>query len=589
VVAVPDERRQFHILYRDFLFRILDLELLASRGEAQRLLAQFAALLAAFSLTFAIYFVPRYGLSTLPFAEIGRLGWVDQDLLIATTMAIAGMFTVLAWNNVLPDRRDCLILGLLPVRTRTVFLAKVAALGTALGVAVTALNVFTGLAYPFAIAPPGGGTVGVLRAFGAFWATMFAAALLVCCALLAIQGIAANLLSYRLFLKLSSVLQLAAFFGILGVYFLKPPFTAGIGWLPSFWFLGLFQRLNGSRDFDVLADQALRSLCIVCPLAIAVFSLAFGSYNRRIVEQPDIAPADRSRPALRLVAFLATRLQPGSVERAILLFTARTMARSRHHRLLLAAYGGIGLAVALAYGRELLYGSSSFERLWYNPRWNQPNAPLLAGSLVLVFFAVIGARAVFSQPIALKANWIFRITAVRSSAEYFAAARQSLFALVVAPILFAWAVLFLAIWPADPALRHVAILVVAGILMVQLSLHGFRKIPFACSYLPGKANMHVKLGLVGIGFLFITTQAVELEFQALGNTEAYVVLLAVLLVWAAWAYRRNVSSPEAEILFDEVAPSDIEALNLGDRGPRGGKHLERPPLEIPNNPFSLEQ
>ena len=201
---MPDERRQFHILYRDFLFRILDLELLASRGEAQRLLAQFAALLAAFSLTFAIYFVPRYGLSTLPFAEIGRLGWVDQDLLIATTMAIAGMFTVLAWNNVLPDRRDCLILGLLPVRTRTVFLAKVAALGTALGVAVTALNVFTGLAYPFAIAPPGGGTVGVLRAFGAYWATMFAAALLVCCALLAIQGIAANLLSYRLFLKLSS-------------------------------------------------------------------------------------------------------------------------------------------------------------------------------------------------------------------------------------------------------------------------------------------------------------------------------------------------------------------------------------------------
>ena len=55
--GVPFGPRQFRILYRDFLFRIVDLELLASRGEAQRLLAQFAALLAAFSLTFSIYSV----------------------------------------------------------------------------------------------------------------------------------------------------------------------------------------------------------------------------------------------------------------------------------------------------------------------------------------------------------------------------------------------------------------------------------------------------------------------------------------------------------------------------------------------------
>ena len=514
---MPDQRHQFRILYRDFLFRILDLELLASRGEAQRLLGQFAALLAAFSLTFTIYFVPRYGLSTLPFAAISRLGWVDQDLLIATTMAIAGMFTILAWNNVLPDRRDCLVLGLLPVRPRTVFLAKGAALGTAFGVAVTALNIFTGLAYPFAIASPASGAAGVLRAFGAFWITMFAAGLFTCCALLAVQALAANLLRYRLFLKLSSFLQLSAFFVILGVYFLKPPFAEGMQWLPSFWFLGLFQKLNGSREFDALAALAVRALCLACPLAMISFPLAFGRYNRRIVEQPDIAPSDRSRPALRLVGFLAAKFVPRQVERAILLFTVRTIARSRHHRLLLAAYGGIGLAVALAYARDLLYGSHSFERLWFNPRWNQPNAPLLVGSLVLLFFAVIGARAVFSQPIALPANWIFRITAVHPPKAYFAAVRKSLSVLVVFPLLVACAALFLAIWPADPALRHVMVLAVAGMVMVQFSLHGFRKIPFACSYLPGKANLHVKLGLFGIGFLFITSQAIELEFRSLSE------------------------------------------------------------------------
>jgi hypothetical protein len=560
---MPDEGRQFRILYRDFLFRILDLELLASRGEAQRLLGQFAALLAAFSFTFTIYFVPRYGLSTLPWEKLSRLGWVDQDLLVATTMAVAGMFTVLAWNNVLPDRRDCLVFGLLPVRPRTIFLAKFAALATALGVAVVALNIFTGVAYPFAIADPGAGTAAVLRAFGAYWTTMFAAGLFVCCALLAVQAVAAILLPYRLFLRLSSFLQMAAFFVILGVYFLKPPYRAGVMWSPSFWFLGLFQKLDGRGGFDALAALAQHAMLAVCPPAIAIFSLAFRRYNRRIVEQPDIAPSDRSRPAMRLAGWCAAKLVPRPIERAVLLFTARTIVRSRHHRLLLAAYGGIGLAAALAYTRDLLYGSRSYERLWSNPRWNQPNAPLLVGSLVLLFFAVMGARAVFSQPVALRANWIFRMTAVERAAAYFAAVRKSLLALVVVPILLAWAVLFFAIWPPGPALRHMVILAVAGFLMVQFSLNGFRKIPFACSYLPGKANIHVKLGLFAVGFLFVTSLAVELEYWSLSNTGTYVWLVAILLAVSVWAYRRNVASPGDEILFDEVPPSDIEALNFG--------------------------
>jgi predicted permease len=584
-----EERRQFRILYRDFLFRILDLELLASRGEAQRLLTQFAALLAAFSFTFSIYFVPRYGLSNLPWEKLSQLGWVDQDLLIATTMAIAGMFTVLAWNNVLPDRRDCLIFGLLPVRTRTIFLAKLAALATALGVAIAALNIFSGIAYPFAIAAPGGGAMAVLRAFAAYWTAMLAAGLAVCCALLAVQALAANLLTYRLFLKLSSVLQMAAFFAILGLYFLKPPYRQGLTWVPSFWFLGLFQKLNGTPGFDSLAARALDVLAAVCPLALVAFSLAFVRHNRRIVEQPDIAPSDRSRPAMRLVSWFAAKLIPRTVERAVLLFTARTIARSRHHRLLLAAYGGIGLAVALAYARDLLYGAHSYERLWSNPQWNRPNPELLVGSLTMLFFAMIGARAVFSQPIALRSNWIFRLTAVQRAANYFAAVRKSLFALIAVPVLAAWSALFFAIWPANPAARHIVFLAAAALLMAQLLLARFRKIPFACSYLPGKANLHVKLGLYAIGFLFVTSLAIELEYKALGNARTYVILLGILLAWTLWAYRRNVSAADDEILFDEVPPSEIESLNLRDRGPRGGKPVILPPPEIPRTPFSLEQ
>ena len=81
----------------------------------------------------------------MPFEKLIGPVRIEQEFLIASTMAIAGLFSVLAWNTVLPDRRDCLVLGLLPVRVRTIFLAKVAAIATALGVSVAAINIFTGL------------------------------------------------------------------------------------------------------------------------------------------------------------------------------------------------------------------------------------------------------------------------------------------------------------------------------------------------------------------------------------------------------------------------------------------------------------
>ena len=238
---MPDERQQFRILYRDFLFRIVDLELLARAEKRNACWRSWRPLLAAFSFTFTIYFVPRYGLSTLPLGETepARLG--DQDLLMATTMAIAGMFTVLAWNNVLPDRRDRLILGLLPVRPRTVLLAKLAALGTALGVAVAALNAVHGARISFRDRAAGrrhdGGAVWIRRVLGRD----------------AGRGIRGVLRSAGAAgaggpsSELSAVpedLQRPADGGLLrlaGRVFLKPPYQPG-HLVADFWFLGLFQK-----------------------------------------------------------------------------------------------------------------------------------------------------------------------------------------------------------------------------------------------------------------------------------------------------------------------------------------------------------
>ena len=95
--------------------------------------------------------------------------WFAQAVLFSTSMAITGVFTLLLWDALFPDHRDCLILGAMPIRVRAVFGAKLAALGAALGLAVLALNCFTGLVCPFLIVPGAAAMLSAVRDFAAYW------------------------------------------------------------------------------------------------------------------------------------------------------------------------------------------------------------------------------------------------------------------------------------------------------------------------------------------------------------------------------------------------------------------------------------
>lgn len=133
-----DPRRQFGVLYFSFLRRTIDLDVLSAQGDGNKLLIQFVALLGAFSLVYSISAVPQYWLSTLSPKQLALAGVGDQEFLIATTMAVVGIFATLSWGAVFADRRDVQVLGLLPVRDRTIFSAKVASIATGLIVSVVA-------------------------------------------------------------------------------------------------------------------------------------------------------------------------------------------------------------------------------------------------------------------------------------------------------------------------------------------------------------------------------------------------------------------------------------------------------------------
>ena len=85
--------QQFLVLYRQFLFHVVDLELMSASGDVSKLLGQFGALLAAFSFLLAGS-ARGYAQSTAPPSEVLISAWGAEQFLISTTTLAVGIFAV---------------------------------------------------------------------------------------------------------------------------------------------------------------------------------------------------------------------------------------------------------------------------------------------------------------------------------------------------------------------------------------------------------------------------------------------------------------------------------------------------------------
>jgi hypothetical protein len=185
--------------------------------------------------------------------------------------------------------------------------------------------------------------------------------------------------------------------------------------------------------------------------------------------------------------------------------------------------------------------------------------------LLLLAVSVAGTRAIFVLPQTLQANWIFRITAIQQPAQYSRATRKALLVLAALPVLLGATICYFTIWPGRPALEHMIVLMLAGTLIAELSLHQFRKIPFACSWLPGGSQFKLKLGIWMLIFVVFASLLTGIEFWAMQRPARFVVFAAFLALAVRWAMRRNTEfaeSPANRLQFDEVPPAEIFALDL---------------------------
>jgi hypothetical protein len=535
---------QFRVLYRQFLLRVVDLEALSIKADVIGFLGQFAGVIIMFSLIFSA-------------AAFGDALHVERSL-ISTTMLAVGLVTVISWDATFPDRRDVMVLSPLPVAPLTILMTKVTASASVLGLTVLALNPVPGIVCALTLGTQRGMHGGVLRSFAGYWFTMVAASVFLYCSVLTVQGLAALLLPRRVFLRLSAILQIAAFFLFLGTNFFQPEITTAsamaahenhqlLAWLPSFWFNALCDKLSGSSLSAPmwLVWRAWIGLGIAVFGASASLLLCYVRTLRKTVEEPDLIPSARGP---RWAIWFGN-----SLKTAVVLFCIRSLTRSRQHRVILAFYLALVFAIALSTMRAVLRTSAP----------HTLTANFILATFLMMTYAVVGFRSVFSLPLSLNANWVLRITEMHPTRDYVAATRWSLILFAVVPICSISAVLSLSFRPLHQAMASLPILALVGLILADLSLIGFYKIPFTCSYLPGKTNIQFIFWGFPILFFPLAMSMSEYEKNALNDPFRLILMASVLIVTEAglWAFNRH-RAASAVLYFEELPLEVVTTLRL---------------------------
>jgi CubicO group peptidase (beta-lactamase class C family) len=403
---------------------------------------------------------------------------------------------------------------------------------------------------------------GPIRSFFAYWIAMTASGAFMFCCILGLQGLTAQFLPRRWFLRISACLQFATFcLLICGYFLLSNParvLVTGatswwISWIPSYWFEGLYQQLSGSLHPALLpfAQRAWIGLLIAVGATAVAYAASYFRTLRRIVEDPDVSPGWQSRWLPRF---------GGAFETAIVQFSIRSLFRSRQHRMIFAFY----LGVAFACGVLFLNSPQAISGQITADAWEPLSAALLGATILLVGFWVVGVRTVFSLPLDLRANWLFRVMPFAAGRGCCRGRRRALMALSIAPALVLAAVL-LSRWPWRPAAAHLAVLAFLGIAVAEFSWEGVQKIPFTCSYLPGKSKLHLMFWIWIFLLISLITGAALNERRALENPLGTAGVLAALGIAALIAILRNnlLARPRyAELRYEELPADHLQSLGL---------------------------
>ena len=579
------------LLTAHFLRRLIDDDLISPNADRHESLSMIGAMLVSMGLFVSVIASMRYLFNpwlTPAMASVSALG--DHFLYTSAAMTATALLTLLVWDGLAVDARDASVLGAMPIRTRTIVAAKFSALITFASMFAAALNLV-----PSVIAP--GLMVSKLPiSFLQLVALILAQVLVVAMAaafgffaVLAIRGLLQALLGRTLFTRVAPIVQAALLVSVASAFLLLPvvasrvsrawlePHSRAVMMAPPLWFVGLQESLTGNilaglppgrwlpariaagdaraaalyrdarRLFPSLAATAVIKLTAVTIVALGLFAWN----NRRMAPPPPAAAtAGWLRRAFSATARLVVR-QPET--QASFFFTLQALLRSPQHRLSLAASLAFGLTASVF---AVAVGSATRrdEAVAFT-------AGVLAIQPVLIGALLLGFRHAVRVPAELAANWAVQVAWNGDTRRHVAGAKLAGALLFVTVPVLALVPFYAVVFTARDAFGIALCGAAGGLAALEGMFLGYRKMPFACGYLPANLKTLAPVGF--FSFIFFTYQFAHRERDALaaGNAADFAVPLLVLFVGLRIvdAIRRRKVRP---FEFDEMPEPPTQRLGL---------------------------
>jgi hypothetical protein len=552
--AASFEAWQFRILTRHFFLRLFRNDLVDFEDQMKERLIGILSVLAVFSGLIAYVFLEKYGYTP----DKGQ-SWIEKLTIITFFMLIMGFVAIFEWDFMILDGRDFANLNPLPLRTRTILSAKFTSLLIFASLFALGLNLISSFFFIFLLPQwrssslhffLGHAIVHFLIMFSAcffgffFYVVLFG---LFQCLLgstifaKAMTHLRSLLLFFQLFLILMYIrilvyglenliprTQLISDFSKMGHFF---------NFFPPFWFTDLYETALGSPrlPFHGQYKYALLGLAVMAIIFILTMGLSYGRSLRRIVTGHSLR-LRKIRWSLEAV-FNGIFLR-NSTQRAIFHFYRKTLRSSVFHRMRLATYVACGVAFVpfLITMRTVQKG----QLLNINPT-------LVSIPLVLSLALLLGVRSVMNVPVSLEANWVFRLTERPQIAAYFSGLRKAILLLRLCPLFIFIFAVYTALWDPQTAFYHSLYGLTVSILVMEILLIRSLKIPFTCSYLPGKEKIQLFWLFYLIGFIAYINVMSRLELALLRSPLGFIYFYAVVLVAVIgirayqihFLYRRN--------------------------------------------------
>jgi len=552
---------QFRLLADHFFERFFYNDLISDPDHPQLVGAYIMAILAFPGLRNSLGLIPKYYVNLIGASEdvrqVAVLG--DRWTLVTFSMIVLGFVVTFQWDRLFPDRRDNLILGVLPVPQKTVFLSQLWALAKFTALFFAWINAFPTLFFPIAAVRYDASAISGLWFAITHVIGMVAAGGFVVLFFVALQGALMLALGDRWFRRVSPWAQLTCLCALILALILMPLLsslvkaqlsvgsaTGEFGWLvwvPAAWFVGLAEWLHSGRA--ALGDLVLAGAVGTAATALVAglcYWVAYQRYVRRSLE----SPANEATRGSWLGGLGRTWLEPR--EQVTTAFTLQTLARSGKHRLYFSAFVALGISLAVSQ--------------WLRFAVRPDAEPPLSIPYLLVFCALVGMRATFVAPADREANWVFRMLADRPAAFYQDSVRRAMVAVCLAPLSFLSAVVVAAAHGWLGGLGHLVVFSLIAWITLELLLFDFVKIPFTCTFQPPRAHIIFVWSGFALTMMWYSAAMPVLERWALGGIPSFVVfsLLAAGALIGLISYRR--SRAQTPPIFEEEEDVLVHRLKL---------------------------